>query len=761
MAYYIHSLQTSNRHLTSYYDTFMVAEHAFIDPRNEESDTRYIGDIMPVEFDPLEVERRIKVEIASALADSQSSVKMEMTANIEALNTKLSLEMKSLKSKVDAIKSEQDINDAYVKQTIEGNITKVLEMLSNMANNIKQTDTKVTMIENATRKSSPRHIETNGDNGNEKIKKIMEFKTVQNLEKSTDVSSDWMIWQLRLKNALTQVDDLYEYIINLAETITRPISSFENWREVISPQIAIRCGKTELEINKIKKELYTVLVDKCTSSQVLAFENDEKDGIYGYYSLYRRYRLTAGIGQIEKREFLIRPPAAKSESEVYDCIIAWEREVKEQEKLVSADSRPILSKTIKVAVLKNIATGSVKEYIKTHEAVKEFEELREEVLQMAMFNRTEQKAQTQKIIPMELNAVMDKLKGQMGQILKSVKEREFKSSEVKQQSKANDETNTNNEKFVAEINAMIKGKGKGNGVVCHNCGKVGHSSKECWSAKGLQNKGQFNWNAKGEVKGGGKGIDAKGGCFLCGGMHWIRDCSKGKGKGDNSSEAVIINEQKREQNEWENWQASIEYETNTLVKNKKMQESKVAELDRRIDECIRKEKEVRQSENEIMNVKGTWEKITFTGDSGAVDHVITAETGKGFEVKPTAASKAGFGFRAANGTPIKIFGERKLNGVTDGGDAFKMNCQVTDVKKNLASFVKMVNEGNDIVMSKKGSFIKNVSNGKVIKLNLDKGTPQFDVWVKKAEQPRQDELLNVDDEIKLNDSAFQRLEMMI
>jgi len=336
----------------------------------------------------------------------------------------------------------------------------------------------------------------------------------------------------------------------------------------------------------------------------------------------------------------------------------------------------------------------------------------------------------------------------MGQILKSVKKREFNSSEVRQQSKDNDETNTNNEKFVAKINEMIKGKGKGNEVVCHDFGKTGHQLKECWSTKC-------------EFKGGGKGIDAKGECFLRGGMDWIRDCSKGKGKGDNRPEAVIINKQKREQNEWENWQASIEYETNALIKNKKMQESKSIELDRRIDECIRKEKEVKQSENEIMNVKGTWEKITFTGDSGAVDHVITAETGKSFEVKPTAASKAGFGFRAANGTPIKIFGERKLNGVTDGGDAFKMNCQVTDVKKNLASFVKMVNEGNDIVMSKKGSFIKNVSNGKIIKLNLDKGTPQFDVWVKKAEQSRQDELLNVDDEIKLNDSAFHRLEMMI
>ena len=161
-----------------------------------------------------------------------------------------------------------------------------------------------------------------------------------------------------------------------------------------------------------------------------------------------------------------------------------------------------------------------------------------------------------------------------------------------------------------------------------------------------------------------------------------------------------------------------------------------------------------------MNVKGTWEKITFTGDSGAVDHVIMPETGKAFEIKETAASKAGFGFRAANGSPIKIFGERKLNGVTESGEAFRMNCQVTDVKKNLASFVKMVNEGNDIVMSKKGSFIKNINNGKVIKLDLDKGTPQFDVWVKKVTE---NGVANVESEDAVNESAsaFQRLEMFI
>lgn len=113
--------------------------------------------------------------------------------------------------------------------------------------------------------------------------------------------------------------------------------------------------------------------------------------------------------------------------------------------------------------------------------------------------------------------------------------------------------------------------------------------------------------------------------------------------------------------------------------------AEVEKINRRIEASTRKVADVlKQSENVIMNVKGAWEKIAFTGDSGAVDHVITKEAGSASEVTETAAPKAGFGFRAANGTPIKIYGERRLNGVTAGGEAFKMNCQVTDVKKNLA-----------------------------------------------------------------------------
>ena len=61
----------------------------------------------------------------------------------------------------------------------------------------------------------------------------------------------------------------------------------------------------------------------------------------------------------------------------------------------------------------------------------------------------------------------------------------------------------------------------------------------------------------------------------------------------------------------------------------------------------------------IYNVdKQAWEKITFVGDSGAVDHVINKESAKAFKLHETPASKAGIGFRAANNTLIKNYGDR-------------------------------------------------------------------------------------------------------
>ena len=80
----------------------------------------------------------------------------------------------------------------------------------------------------------------------------------------------------------------------------------------------------------------------------------------------------------------------------------------------------------------------------------------------------------------------------------------------------------------------------------------------------------------------------------------------------------------------------------------------------------------------------------------------------------------------------------------------------------MASFGKMVKQRNDVILSEKGSFIKNQKAGKVINLNMQNGCPQFDMWIKRADQYGKYGVLNVDGEADIKDSeltsSFQRLE---
>ena len=59
-----------------------------------------------------------------------------------------------------------------------------------------------------------------------------------------------------------------------------------------------------------------------------AIENDGHDEFYAYFNLYRMFTQTAGIGSLERRDYIMHPPEAKKEAEIYDKIMAWEREIK-------------------------------------------------------------------------------------------------------------------------------------------------------------------------------------------------------------------------------------------------------------------------------------------------------------------------------------------------------------------------------------------------------------------------------------------------
>ena len=126
------------------------------------------------------------------------------------------------------------------------------------------------------------------------------------------------------------------------------------------------------------------------------------------------------------------------------------------------------------------------------------------------------------------------------------------------------------------------------------------------------------------------------------------------------------------ENEWSNVSSLKKNRFNKLeksiVKDDELRfEKDCADVNRRLTESIQKVKRTeKMTEDVILNVSGNWEKITFTGDSGAVDHVITKDAAKAFNVIETNASRNGLTYRAANGTPIKNYGEKKVNRPDEG-----------------------------------------------------------------------------------------------
>ncbi len=99
------------------------------------------------------------------------------------------------------------------------------------------------------------------------------------------------------------------------------------------------------------------------------------------------------------------------------------------------------------------------------------------------------------------------------------------------------------------------------------------------------------------------------------------------------------------------------------------------------------------------------EKITCTHDSGAVDHVGPKHIAQQVPLREAPASKAGKGFVVANGEVIPNLGERKLQGFSTDQVPFKLNLQVTPVKKVLTSVAKTCDSGNVTSFTKQEGMI--------------------------------------------------------
>ena len=102
-------------------------------------------------------------------------------------------------------------------------------------------------------------------------------------------------------------------------------------------------------------------------------------------------------------------------------------------------------------------------------------------------------------------------------------------------------------------------------------------------------------------------------------------------------------------------------------------------------------------------------------DSGAEESVAPP----GFfaaPVVPSAMSKVGGKYRAANGTRIRNLGQQKVAFITAEGHKCEMPFQVAEVERPLVSVAQLTSAGNRVILNEQGGQIANVKSGKTIEL---------------------------------------------
>ena len=134
----------------------------------------------------------------------------------------------------------------------------------------------------------------------------------------------------------------------------------------------------------------------------------------------------------------------------------------------------------------------------------------------------------------------------------------------------------------------------------------------------------------------------------------------------------------------------------------------------------------------VVQIEGEWERIPIKIDSGAVDTVMPPSVANHFNLVETELSKNGPGFRAANGSPIKHFGQRAIRGVGDHYQPLNMTAQIADVSNTLGSVHQMIRAGNRVHFESGLCYIEHIRTGRRTPIAEKNGTFEVGIWVPRA-----------------------------
>jgi hypothetical protein len=135
---------------------------------------------------------------------------------------------------------------------------------------------------------------------------------------------------------------------------------------------------------------------------------------------------------------------------------------------------------------------------------------------------------------------------------------------------------------------------------------------------------------------------------------------------------------------------------------------------------------------------GKYVKLTCTSDSGAGESVLPKNWFPEVECKKSEEHNTSYA--AADGTLLPNEGKKTLTGLTTSGKKMRMDWQLADITKPLASVSRLCERGHRVVFDdaeEGGGFIEHKTTGARTALRKSRGVYEFDVWVKLPETPTQ------------------------
>ena len=123
----------------------------------------------------------------------------------------------------------------------------------------------------------------------------------------------------------------------------------------------------------------------------------------------------------------------------------------------------------------------------------------------------------------------------------------------------------------------------------------------------------------------------------------------------------------------------------------------------------------------------------LTVDSGAADHVMPAGWLSFLRIRPSAGSKSGLHYVAANNARMPNQGQSRLKFMSSEGTVASILFQIAAINKPLVSVSKLIDEGHEVIFRQAESFILHKESGKNILLKRERGVFIIDAFASPTE----------------------------